>query len=142
MLIAKFRAQKKLSLLWFISVGILTILFILFTILHRFDDKASKAWEWLSQTTVPTLTLMIATFTTSMGAQRTNEKVDRFYFTLAYGVSSFYLLALYLTILLAPIAFSFAHMSIMELLEESKIYLVIMQGVTTYCVGLFFTKKE
>jgi|GEM_PF-5162365 len=67
--------------------------------------------------------------------------VDRFYYRLAMGISIFYLGILYLTIFLAPIAFSNGHLSILDLFDQSKIYLALLQGVVTGSIGLFFTKK-
>jgi len=133
--IDKVAAQKKLAVLWFILSGVLILLFIVFTITRRFDDKASKGWEWLSQNILPILTLMVATFSANVRepAAKSNT-VDRFHFNLAYGISIFYLMILFLTIFSAPVA----HLSIIDLLEQSKLYLVILQSIVSFVLGLFF----
>lgn len=139
--ISKFAAQKKLATLWFVSAGLLAILFVVFTAVGRFDTQTSKGWEWYSQNVVPTLGLMLSTFFINYNTQEANKVVDIFFFKLSYGISLFYLLLLYLTVLLAPLAFSVAGMSIIELFEKSKIYFIIVQGILTYSLGLFFTKE-
>ena len=137
----KFAAQRRLSILWFINAGVIALIFIFFTIVSRFGDKASDGWQWYSQTVIPTLTLMIGTFTASVSQTKSNLEIDRFYFRLAYYVSIFYFIVLYATILSAPLAFNLTETSLVELLNNSKIYLNIIQGVVTFSLGLFFTKN-
>jgi hypothetical protein len=135
----KLSAQKKLAILWFVLSGVLILLFIAFTFTKHFDNKASKGWEWLSQNILPILTLMMATFSSSIkepSSKRTT--VDRFHFSLAYGISIFYLTILYLTVLAAPIA----RLSIIDVLEQSKLYLVILQSIVSYVLGLFFFTRS
>jgi hypothetical protein len=141
MQISKFSAQKTLAILWFINSGVLILLFVAFTAFDRFDGKPAKGWEWITQNIFPTLTLMISAFTISAGQQQSDLTVDRFYFRLAFGVSLFYLGILYLTIFLAPLAFSYSNLSILDLFAQSNIYLALLQGVVTGSIGLFFAKK-
>ena len=140
MLVSRFWAQKKLSVLWFINAGILALIFLIFTILDRFDQQTGKGWEWYSQNLIPITSLMLATFLNSVNESEEDKSLNKFYFNLCYGVSIFYLALLYLTILLAPVAFSFSNMSILELFDKSKIYLAIFQGVITFTLGMFFKK--
>jgi hypothetical protein len=142
MLLSKKDAQKKISIFWFVSSGILAILFIVFTVLNRFDGNTMKAWEWYSQNILPSLSLMIATFHASTAEMMPEKMIDRYYFKIGYWISIFYHSAIYITIFLAPVAFRFADLSIIDLMERSKIYLTIIQGIVTYALGLFFVNEK
>ena len=137
----KFDAQKRLALLWFINAGIIGVFFVLLTVSGKFGDRSKEGWEWFSQNIIPTLTLMIGTFSASMGQAVSTVKIDKFYFSLAYWISIFYLLILYLIIGISPFAFNLNQTSFIDLLNSSKIYLNIFQGVVTFSLGLFFVKK-
>lgn len=140
--ISKFEAQKKISILWLINAGILTLIFILFTVFDRFEEQPMKGWEWYSQNIIPIVSLMLGTFYININKRQSSKKINIFYFRLSYGISIFYLLVLYLTIFLAPLAFMYANISMVDLLSKSKIYLIIIQGLLTYSLGLFFNKES
>ncbi len=117
--ISKFVAQKNLSILWFINAAILALIFIVFTILDRFDMQTAKGWERYSQNVIPISTLMLGTFYINNNKQQENKKVN----------------------ILAPLAFAYQSISIIDLLDKSKIYLILIQGLLTYSLGLFFNKE-
>jgi hypothetical protein len=142
MLYSKLKAQKRLSILWFVSSAILIMLFIAFTFLGRFDSKNEEAWAWLSQNIIPTLTLMVGTFYINVNQSTDDKKIDIFYYRLCYAMSVFYMAVLFATILFSPIVFEVKHISIIELFQESKIFLIIIQGIMTYTLGLFFVKEN
>ena len=137
----RFTAQRKLAILWFINAAIIGLIFVIFTINGRFGDKSSDGWQWFSQNIVPTLTLMIGTFAASISQGPSTVDIEKFYFQLSYYISWFYFAALYLTIFLAPVALNQNELSFVELLNSSKIYLNIVQGIVTFSLGLFFTKR-
>ncbi len=139
--ISRFDAQKKLSALWLINAGILALIFLLFTIFDRFDQQSDKGWEWYSQNIIPVTSLMMGSFYISINDKEREAKVDSFYFKICFGISIFYLAMLYLTLFLAPLAFRFSNLSILDLLDKSKLYLILLQGILTCCLGLFFNKK-
>ena len=140
--ILKDAAQKKLMILWFVLSGLLILLFMVLTILGRFEDKSIKAWEWLSQNVVPTVTLMAGAMFSSIMRPSSKTLIDRSLFRVTYGLSIFYLTTLYLTILLAPFAMIYTHLSMIDLFEQSKLYLVIPQGIVSLTIGMFFYNKS
>ncbi|MCL3781173.1 hypothetical protein EMN47_12355 [Prolixibacteraceae bacterium JC049] len=142
-LVLKSTAQKKISIIWFINAGIMATIFIVFTIGKKFDGNDTEGWSWFTQNIIPILTLMIATFTHNINNPNSDGKlVDRFYFRLVKNLSIFYFFVLYITILSAPLALKYSNIPILELLEKSKIYLSIFQGVVAYSLGLFFLKES
>ncbi len=137
----KLTAQKRLTALWFISSALLAAMFIAFTVLDRFGPRNAEAWQWYSQNIVPTLTLIVGSFyAASTQDEATSPLVDIFYYRVCFYVSLFYLLALFATVLAAPFAQHVAHLTMLELLNNSKIYLTVFQGLVSYSLGVFFVK--
>lgn len=58
-----------------------------------------------------------------------------------FYISLFYLLALLMTVLAAPFAQQIAHLTMLDLLNNSKIYLTVFQGLVSYSLGVFFVKS-
>ena len=137
----RFTAQKKLAILWFINSGIIGLLFLILSLTGKFGDRANDGLQWYSQNIVPTLTLMIGTFSAFSGSPSPEIIIDRFYFHLSYNISIFYLLTLYLIIFSGPFIFNSNETSFVDLLNSSKIYLSVFQGIVTFSLGLFFSKK-
>ncbi len=59
MRIALSKAQRRLTIIWFIGSGFLFLLLMIQTLVGRYADKANEAWSWLLPTFMPTLSLMI-----------------------------------------------------------------------------------
>lgn len=137
----KLTAQKHLTILWFSSSALLAGLFITFTLVNRFGAHAADAWQWYSQNIVPTLTLIIGSFYAASGQdEATSPPVDIFYYRVCFYISLFYLLALFLTVLAAPLAQNVADLTMLDLLDSSKLYLTVFQGLVSYSLGVFFVK--
>ncbi len=139
----KLAAQKRLTVLWFCGAAFLAVLFVLFTVLNRFGEHNTDAWQWYSQNIVPSLTLIVGSFyATAAQDEATAPQVDIFYYRLCFGISLFYLVALCLTVLVAPLAQHVAQLTMLDLLNSSKLYLTIFQGVVSYSLGVFFVKSS
>ena len=138
----KITAQKRLTALWFISSALLAVLFIAFTVLNRFGPHDTEAWQWYSQNIVPTLTLIVGSFyAAATQEEATSPPVDIFYYRVCYYISLFYLLALFATVLAAPFAQNVAQLTMLDLLNNSKIYLTVFQGLVSCSLGVFFVKS-
>lgn len=143
----KFSAQKRISTLWFIAIGALGVLFMILTATGRFDDKNLKAWEWFTQNAIPVTTLILGALIYNVNRANkdeafVNQEIDVFYFRLAYYITWFFIISLFLTLLLAPIAFKSSGKSIIEFFDTSKLFLTGFQGILTYALGLFFIKEN
>lgn len=139
-------AKRRLATLWFVSACLLIILLLIMSFGDKFymnvdgkpTSQAQQAWSWLSTAILPTLSLIISVFISDMRSNASDQsEVDRFYFRLAFFPSLFYLILLFVTITL-PTAFS---KSTLEAMAESNIWLGMLQGVVSSCIGLFFFKK-
>ena len=137
----KLAAQKRLATLWFISSALLAVLFMAFTLVNRFGTHDAEAWQWFSQNIVPTLTLIVGSFYAAAGQdEATSPPVDGFYYRICFYTSLFYLLALLLTVLAAPLAQQVTELTLLDLLNNSRLYLTVFQGLVSYSLGVFFVK--
>lgn len=134
-----FSAKKRLATLWFTASGIIFVIMLLQTINGKFEDKSDEAWGWLFSNVIPVLSLMLSVFLLDISsAQKKAETVPRFFFQLVFFLSIAYHIAIFSVILLQP----FSNNGIIQLMQESNIYIGPFQGLVTAAVGLFFFKKE
>src|ERR1700740_393449 len=115
----KQQARQRLARLWFIVSGLLMLLFVIYTATGRFDTHNSDGWQWYTQNLLPSLTL-IATYFFNTHPDDKVLSIDLFAFRLAYGISAGYLSILLITVLLGPVAFKYAHLSLLELFKQSQ----------------------
>ena len=134
-------ARQRLAKLWFIASGFLLLLFVIYTATNRFDNHNAEGWQWYTQSIFPSLTLISAFYFTAH-PDDLNLLIDEFAFRLAYGISAGYLAVIILTVLLAPLSFKYAHLSILETFHQSQLYLTIFQGLVTASIGWLFGKAK
>ncbi|HZR18417.1 MAG TPA: hypothetical protein VFE51_14080 [Verrucomicrobiae bacterium] len=139
MTIKKSTCRAALATLWFCAGGGLFILFVVESVLGRWQEKTNEAWGWFLPTLMPTLLLMIGVF----AADATNPKeedasVKSFTFFLSFGVSILYLSAVALTILLLP----YAKAPFWVVMSQSNLFLGPFQGLVAGALGIFFVKAR
>lgn len=139
MRLSKAKCRAALGALWFIGGGSLFLLFVVQTILGKYQDKTNEAWAWFLPTIMPTLLLMIGVFAADVtNPQEENASVKLFIFCLSFGISAAYLIAVALTIFLQP----YSSMKFWELMKQSNLYLGPFQGLVAAAVGIFFVKAK
>jgi hypothetical protein len=136
----KDKAQRNLAILWFINGAIIALLMVGLS-LEKLGNHTSDGWQWYSQLIVPTLTLMIGTFVVSNATAKANQ-VGKFYFRLAFWISAFYFLIIYIVIGTSSMVASDQDKSLIDILNGSKTYLTIIQGIVTLSLGMFFKKNR
>ena len=141
--IDKFDAQKRLAVFWFVTAGALAFLVVVCSTIGQFKECKEEAWQWYAQSIIPTLTLIIGTFyATITQPPGSGITVEAFYYKFCFYASAFYFLILYLIVLGAPMVYHLAGTTSLDLLQQSKTYLTIIQGVVSYSLGLFFVKGK
>lgn len=131
------KCKQRLAVLWFCGAGVLFFLMLSQTILGRYGDKSSEAWSWLLPTIMPTLSLMIGVLVMdALGRGIKIMEVDVFLFKLTFGLSSAYLAAVLLIVLLQPLS----TLSPFELMSQSNLWLGPFQGLVAAAMGAFFVK--
>ena len=139
MRISMAKSKKRIATLWFIGAGFLFFLVLMQTILGKYGDTVDEAWGWLLATFMPTLSLIIGVLVLdAFGKGVKTRTVDRFIFRLTFGLSTAYLLAVALTILLSPFSPSLP----LELMQQSSLWLSPFQGLVCASIGIFFVRGE
>ena len=134
------KAKNRLAVLWFSGGGIILFVVILQSLLGHYGTRAADAFGWLLPTIMPTLSLVIGVLVAdALGANpRRKDRINMFLYHLAFAISTAYLLAVALTIAVAP----FAQASPLELMEMSNLFLGPLQGLTASALGAFFFKPD
>jgi hypothetical protein len=133
------KAKRKIATLWFVFSSLLFLLIFLQSIAGKFESKNQEAWGWFLALVMPNLTLMISVFVNDINkAEADISEIDIFFYRLTTGLSFFYLSAISLILLLQPLT----EKSIIQLMNESSIFLGPFQGLVSGSIGLFFVNKE
>ena len=133
-----FDAKKRLAILWFIFTAGLFIIILMQSLLGKFEDKSNEAWSWFFPNVLPTLSLMISVFILDLKSRKSRKTIDKFYFRIPFWLSILYLTTILITILVQP----FSNKSIIDLMQESSLYLGPFQGLVTGSIGFLFVKGE
>lgn len=128
-------AKKRIAILWFVLSAFLFSILFLQTMLGKFENKNQEAWEWFVSNVIPTLSLMISVFLVDINKKNT-QSIQKFYYYLTFITSIFFLSILLFIILSQP----FMNKPIIELMNESKLYLSPFQVLVSASLGLFFMK--
>lgn len=133
------KCKKKLGALWFISAGVLFLILLFQTFFGHYGDEVDDAWGWMLPTILPTLSLIVGVFVSdALGKGIHVVTVDKFLFILTLGLSATYLFAVFLTIVIQPIA----EIAPPDLMKQSHLWLGPFQGLVSASLGAFFNRKS
>ncbi len=131
--------RRWLAILWFAFCLVLLIVLVLQSIFDRFGDRVEDAWSWFLPTIMPTLSLIVGVFVLDVTSGRGAEnKVDPFFFWLAFLLSTVYLALVATTLFLQP----FTGVPLLDLMKLSNLWLGPLQGLVAAALGAFFVKGE
>ncbi len=133
--------QKRLTIIWLSGSAFLFTLLLLQTILGKYGNEARQAWILILPTFTPTFFLIVGTLIAEASSPADADAVimvDRFFFRLSDFLSISYLSTVSLTILLSP----FSHLSQLELLQISHLWLIPFQGIVMAALGAFFVSRN
>jgi hypothetical protein len=144
--------KKRLAILWSVSFLFLFIVILMYTVLGRYNDKFEDIWSWLTQNTLPTMSLIVSTFVVDvLDSPSIDKVVDEFYFKFCYWGCFAYLSILIITILSVPVALDNIHiatslnneesMTAIIFLKKSNFWLSPFQALVNVLLGVFFIKK-
>ena len=135
--IPKTQAQRRLVLLWFVMAALPTMLLGYNTQQDRFADPTA-VWQWFSPYLFPTLLLMVGTLRTNEDSAAAPALSSLFYYRLCMGLSLFYGLALFGTLLNGLTNQSNHTQQMLESLKHAGLMLTGIQGLLNLALGAFF----
>ena len=141
-LTSKYAAQKKISILWFISSGIFIALF-LFISIPRTESGSTETFEWLINYISPSLSLIASAFVYTANNRETllKKNIDTFFVRIVILSSVFYLSFLFIILLITPFS-DRADISFTDHLKRFSLILGFVQTTLLILLGIFFIKEE
>lgn len=142
-------ARWRLAVIWFPACGLLFLILIAQTIFGAYGDQVQRAWSWALPNFLPTLALMGSVFAADalkpMNEMTTNVRKN--FCNLAIGLSVFYILLIFISLLAQPIAGAIINPTDLiegrlEFLEMSNIWLAPLQALVVGSLGILFFLKE
>jgi hypothetical protein len=133
------RCQRSLLFAWLAGLSPAITLMITRTMLGGYSGKEHDIWAWFVPMFLPTLSLMIGAYSSSVLKEEIDSiTVDRFFYQISLGFSAVYLVLLCLVIAYQP----FSSSPTLEFFSRSSIFLGIIQGMTSGCIGVFFVSQK
>ena len=134
------RCQQLLLIVWLVGLFPSILLMIIRSLLGEvYSGKEQDIWAWFIPMFLPTLTLMIGAYSSSvMKEEIDSTTVDKFFFQISLGFSIFYLVILSIVIIYQP----FSGVPALETFSRSSIFLSVIQGITSACLGVFFVSQK
>jgi hypothetical protein len=129
--------QIALARLWLIAGGMILAIFVWQTFTGHYGDGVNRAWGWILQALMPTLSLVVGGLVYHL-QQQTSTRVDQALYGLARSLSAAYLLLLLAVLLVQPMR----PLNPMASLEQSSLFLGPAQGIVTLAIGVFFSKQS
>lgn len=134
-------AQRWIAGVWLGSAAIFFAILIVQSTTGHYGDGVADVWQWALPCYAPTLGMILTVLgATALQPQLKAEHVNRFFFTVALGVSIAYIVSLFFVIFIQPVVSPGAPMS---LVKVSNYWLAPMQGVVSSgIVGVFFARPS
>lgn len=131
--------RQRLASLWLVSSSVVFLVMVVQTFGDKYGGHAEVAWSWFLPTVVPTLSLIVGILVVdARRGQLKEQKVERYFFRVAFGLSAMYL-CLVAAVLLGQ---QLTRYTPFELMKLSSLFLGPFQGITTAALGAFFVKGE
>ncbi|MEM8802641.1 MAG: hypothetical protein AAGF55_08900 [Pseudomonadota bacterium] len=143
------QARRKLALVWFPLSGAIFLLMVLQTFSGAFADQEQRAWGWALPNFLPTLALMASVFSSQAidPEDKTISMVKTFFFRMAFWISIFYFLILFIVIL-APVVMQMSGQDAatpetrLTAMSRSNIFLGPLQSLVVGIIGALFILKD
>jgi hypothetical protein len=131
--------QRRLLLVWLLgSLPPLCILLIQ-TLNNYYEGADAEAWGWLLPVIMPTLSLVLGTYTAiTRGTRLSKRTAERFFFRVTLIISVFYLLIITTTLL----SLQFFSPAPIDTLRKTNYLLGPLQGLVAGCLGAFFVSSK
>jgi hypothetical protein len=147
----------SLGKLWIASAAVFFGAMLLLSLAHRFEiappgnvdgeihelakafpEPDKTAWKWAMNAILPSISLIIGALLSNLGSTPSEKSkvVEARQFRLAYGVSVFYLGALFV-ILVASLSMN---MLPVEVLDSSSLWLTPLQGISSTVLSVFYVR--
>ena len=133
------KCQRNLLLTWLFGSTPAVLLMSIRTIAGYFSGQEQEIWGWFVPMFLPTLTLMLGAYSAIALKESTHQTtIDKVFFNISTAVSSIYLLILNIVVIIQP----FLNAPVLETTQRASLFLGLLQGLTTTCIGVFFVSQN
>lgn len=133
------KCQRNLLLTWLCGSVPAVLIMSIRTIVGNFSGYEQEIWGWFVPMFLPTLTLMLGAYSAIALKESTHQiTIDKVFFNISTGVSSIYLLILNIVVIIQP----FLNAPVLETTQRASLFLGLLQGLTTTCIGVFFVSQD
>ena len=134
-----FECQRRLLIIWLLGLFPSVLVMAIRSLAGGFLGKEQAVWAWFVPMFLPTLSLMIGAYSGIVLKEETvSPSVDKTFFYVSLGCSLFYLTMLLVVVLYQP----FADAPALDTFSRSSVFLSVIQGVSSACIGVFFVSKK
>lgn len=133
------KCQRHLLTTWLLGLVPTVLLMSSRSLTGGFYGSEQAAWSWFVPMFLPTISLMIGAYSSiAIKEPISSASVDRTFFQVSLSCSIFYLAILFSVVLYQP----FANSPALETFSRSSVFLSVIQGVATGCIGVFFASQK
>ncbi|MCR9214336.1 MAG: hypothetical protein NXI13_11515 [Proteobacteria bacterium] len=132
------RCKRRLAMIWLLIGGAIFLVLLGQSFFGKYGDLTQDAWGWFLPSVMPTLSLIVTVMVfDALNGSADDKPADRFMYLIAVGLSVFYLLIVFSTILVQPLT----AIGPIELMNQSNLWLGPLQGLVAASLGAFFVKQ-
>ena len=133
------KCQRNLLLTWLYGSAPAVLIMSIRTIMGNFSGQEQEIWGWFVPMFLPTLTLMLGAYSAIALKESTHQiTIDKVFFNISIVVSFIYLLILNIVVIIQPLLDA----PVLETTQRSSLFLGLLQGLTTTCIGVFFVSQN
>jgi hypothetical protein len=125
-----------LTKLWFVWSSILFTTLLVQSVNDFYGGKTADAWGWFVPLVSPTLSAMIGVFVAAKSRSlKPRGDMSPYLYSLSYWLSVTYLTIISFTIYIAPVAWSRAGITPVDLFKLSQLWLLPIQALVVAALG-------
>lgn len=133
--------QRVIASIWFGLAGTLFAMLVFESLTDHFGSSQGPVLSWFLSSVSPSLGLIVAVLAMDAQSKAQGERtVDSFFYKVAVGLSSGYLLALWAVVVFGQMRN--APGGLPDVISQSGQWLSVLQGLVTASLGVFFVKRK
>ncbi|MDO9600602.1 MAG: hypothetical protein Q7J47_23015 [Azoarcus sp.] len=137
------RAQYGLAVLWFLPAFFVFFVLMAQTLFSNvYEGHQREVMEWYGTLVWPISTLIVGALVANAGMRSDRRLVDKVLLRIAQFCCSAYIMALVMTIFAPGLGYALVlEKDAWSMLAEARPWLLLLQGVVTAMLGVFFSRS-
>lgn len=141
------RCKRRLAALWMVGGALIFLLLVVMTAGGKFSlspNGNQDAWGWFMSSTMPSLSVIVSALFSETGARasKARRNVDATLYSVAIGLSAFYLLAVLGSLAASSVPTLDVKQRGIVFIHLSSLWLAPLQALVSGALGFFFMKTK